>query len=104
MNRFVNVWMIMAASGLGTGFRDGGPGSINGNNDFMMFEDCIVTNYSVAAWAITNTQAYSWVMSNCQGTGNGVGKYAVSGGDGIPSASPFYWHDGLVGGHTVADF
>ena len=90
MNAFRNIFVFGTDGGIGTCFRDGGPGSVDGNNDFMYFENVYCTDYSGAGWTIENTQADSWMMVNCQAVADKIGNYAVSGGSVIANllASP----------------
>ncbi len=112
-NRFSNIWIDGNLGSLDFPFRGmvGTAGDQNG--DFMLFDNCRLSNYAHSGWSIEGRQFHGWRMENCWAvagpdTDTRYGKYAVSGGVESavdqPAKSNFFWHGGFVGMHDVADF
>jgi len=77
------------------------PGS-NGdrNNDLFVFQDCMVSNYSEAAYAIEHMQSCHHSFQNCGFSGGaGNGKHGVR-----VVAGSFTWLNGAGGNCSEADF
>lgn len=104
-NRFSNIWIDGTTSGVGIGFRGKLGAGGNANNDFMLFENCHVLNYSHSGWTIEANQMHGWNFLNCHAVGAaGIGKHAVSGGGSNGTLSNFFWNGGFVGNNTEGDF
>jgi pectate lyase-like protein len=85
--------------GLGKGVQIGG--GVDANNDFHRFEDCAVSNYADAAFALEGAQVYEILFDNCLA----VGWNAAPASAGVRAlAGNFHWRGGGAGNHTDADF
>jgi hypothetical protein len=106
-DNFDNIIMNGTGSGgLNYGFRFGysATNANNSNNDFMSFSHVHVSNYSVAAWSIENSQAKAWTFYDCQWQGNSIGQYGVTTALNNSNGGSFSWYGGGSGYNTVADF
>lgn len=85
-----------------TGIYVGGVGLINANNDFAVFDNVRVQDYTSEGWFLDGSQSYGNQMRSCYArSDNGQAKYAVF----APTqCGHFNWYGGFVGGNRVADF
>ncbi|HEY8601876.1 MAG TPA: hypothetical protein VIL85_25845 [Thermomicrobiales bacterium] len=106
-NVFTDIAMDGTNGGIGKGFQSFADGvtAIDGNNDFMRFEDCEVSNYGIAGWSFEHSQAYTNLLLNCFARGGAIGQYGVASGIGGSSqGGSFHWFGGGMTLNTVSDF
>jgi len=104
-NHFHDLFIEGFDSGVGIGFRGKVGAGGDANNDFMLFTNVRVSNYSNSAWTMEGSQEHGWKMVNCSAfAASGIGKYAVAGGGSNGALANFFWDGGFVGQNTVSDF
>jgi hypothetical protein len=86
------------------GFQIGGAPGIDSNNDFHVFQNCIVANYGGIAYSLENTQVYGLVFVNSMFLGNSSGQIGVATDQNGYKGGTFTWLGGGGGNNQVADF
>lgn len=78
----------------------GGPGAVDANNEFNVFDQVSVYGYTEAGFYAPNSQAFGTLMMNCTTSGQGVGKYGLDTG-GVGAS--IRWIGGSFDHNTAAD-
>jgi Pectate lyase superfamily protein len=102
-NMFVNLRINGVTRGIRKGFQIGG-GGVDANNDFHVFENCTVENYSNVAYSIENTEVYGLLFINCLFMGNEGGQIGVATNQYAGRGGNFSWVGGGGGNNQIADF
>jgi hypothetical protein len=103
-NSFVNLLIDGITRNVGKGFQIGGTPGVDANNDFHLFQNCIVANYSRIAYSLENTQVYGVVFINSMFLGNASGQIGVATDQNLYKGGTFTWIGGGGGNNQVADF
>jgi hypothetical protein len=103
-NTFANLLIDGVTRGVAKGFRIGGAPGIDANNDFHLFQNCIVTNYSGIAYSLENTQIYGVEFNNSMFLGNASGQIGVATDQHSSKGGTFRWIGGGGSNNQVADF
>jgi len=103
-NSFVNVRIDGITRGIAKGFQIGGAPGIDSNNDYHLFQNCIVSNYSNIAYSLENTQVYGVVFLNSLFLGNASGQIGVATDQNLYKGGTFTWIGGGGSNNQVADF
>jgi hypothetical protein len=103
-NSFVNLLIDGVTRGVVKGFQIGGAPGIDSNNDFHLFQNCIVANYSGIAYSLENSQVYGVVFINSLFLGNQSGQIGVATDQNAVKGGTFTWIGGGGGNNQVADF
>lgn len=106
VNGYIGVgWYAPAATTIDAGHPTG---SLDANNDFHVFRDCTLSDYSLAGWIINHSQAKAWQMYGCWARGKqstarcivGAG-YAWNGtAETFSNGGSFQWYGGGGAGHS----
>ena len=103
-NSFVNLLIDGITRGVVKGFQIGGAPGIDSNNDFHLFQNCIVANYAGIAYSLENTQVYGVVFINSLFLGNQSGQIGVATDQNSVKGGTFTWIGGGGGNNQVVDF
>jgi hypothetical protein len=103
-NSFVNLLIDGITRNVGKGFQIGGTPGVDANNDFHLFQNCIVANYSRIAYSLENTQVYGVVFINSMFLGNASGQIGVATDQNLYKGGTFTWIGGGGGNNQVVDF
>lgn len=102
-NMFVALRVDGVTHGVRKGFQIGGAGP-DENNDFHLFENVVVANYSNIGFSIEHTQVYGLLFVNCLFLGGDVSQIGVATDQNKGKGGNFAWQGGGGAGNKVADF
>jgi hypothetical protein len=103
-NSFVNLHIDGTTRGVVKGFQIGGSPGIDANNDFHLFQSCVVSNYAGIAYSLENTQVYGLVFINSLFLGNASGQIGLATDQNGNKGGTFAWIGGGGANNQVADF
>jgi pectate lyase-like protein len=103
-NTFANLRIDGVTRGVAKGFRIGGAPGIDANNDFHVFRNCIVANYSAIAYSLEDTQIYGVEFINSMFLGNASGQIGLATDQHYGKGGTFTWSGGGGGNNQIADF
>jgi hypothetical protein len=103
-NTFANLRIDGITRGVAKGVRIGGAPGIDANNDFHLFQNCIVANYSGIAYSLENTQIYGVEFIDSMFLGNTSGQIGVATDQHFGKGGTFTWSGGGGSNNQIADF